>query len=755
MTPRFDPLPSRRWRWPRDIGALALSAALAGGCARGPERAAPPATFVGGAACASCHPAETQAWRGSHHRLAMQPAADSTVLGDFRDAEFTNAGVVSRFFRRDRAFMVRTDGADGRLADFEIKYTFGVYPLQQYLVEFPGGRMQALGIAWDARPRAEGGQRWFHLYPGERITHDDELHWTRAAQNWNLQCAACHSTDLHKGYAPATRTYRTTWSDLTVTCEACHGPGSRHLEWASGSPRSRGPGRGRNARDPHGAPSMGLVVALEDRRGGSWARDPATGLPRRSVPRGSDTEIEACARCHSSRTRMFDDDPAGSPLLGSHLPALLVPGSYHADGQLEGEVYEYGSFIQSRMYHLGVTCSDCHDPHRLSLRAEGNGLCLQCHDAARYDTVSHHHHARGSPAARCVVCHMPAKTFMVVHVRRDHSFRVPRPDVADSLGTPLVCASCHAAKPAAWALAQMKGWYGHAPNGFQRFAGALSAARRGDAGSRVLALAADRAQPAIARATAAAALGRRPDPASLAAIREALADPDPLVRLGGVLAADGVPPEARPELLAAALGDSLRVLRALAGGALAGVPADRLPADRRAGLDRAKREYVAAETENSDQPFGLVNLGNFRVAEGDVGGAERAFRDALAIDPDWIPAYANLADLMRAAGRDGEAEAVLRAGLARQPNAAALHYALGLWLVRQKRLDAALAELGRAAALAPDEARFALAHAIGLADAGRTREALAAVERGLAHRPGDPALTGLAARLRGSGESRR
>jgi len=679
----------------------------------------------------------------------MQPATDSTVLGNFRDATFAYDAVTSRFFRRDRAFMVHTDGPDGRLADFEIRYTFGVYPLQQYLVGLPDGRMQALGIAWDSRPRAEGGQHWFHLYPGEHVTHDDELHWTRAAQNWNLQCAACHSTDLHKNYAPATKTYRTTWSDVNVACEACHGPGSRHVAWADAAPGTRGPGRTASAPDAGGPAAMGLVVALDERRGVSWVRDAATDLPRRSRLRATDREIETCARCHASRTRMFDDDPPGSPLLASHLPALLTSGLYQADGQLEGEVYEYGSFLQSRMHHEGVTCSDCHDPHRLSLRVEGNALCVQCHDPARYDAVSHHHHANGSPAAQCVTCHMPAKTFMVVHPRHDHSFRVPRPDVADSLGTPEVCASCHAGKSPGWALERMRAWFGHGPEGFQRFSGALGAARRGSeaARARMLALAADRGEPAIARATATATLGAWPDPGSLGAIREALGDPDPLVRLGGVLAAGDVPREARAELLAPALRDSVRVLRALAGGALAGEPGDRLSAEARAALERAKAEYVAAETENSDQPFGLVNLGNFRLQEGDVAGAERAFRDALDIDPDWIPAAANLADLLRATARDREGESVLRASLAREPAAAALHYALGLCLVRQQRRAAALEELGRAASLAPDEPSFALAYAVGLEDAGRTREALAVVRRGLAHRPGDRALAEMATRL--------
>jgi predicted CXXCH cytochrome family protein len=434
---------------------------------------------------------------------------------------------------------------------------------------------------------------------------------------------------------------------------------------------------------------------------------------------------------------------------------LLVSGSYHPDGQVEGEVYEYGAFVQSRMEHEGVTCSDCHDPHRLALRAEGNALCLRCHDA-RYDATAHHHHAPGSAAARCVTCHMPSHTFMVIQERHDHGLRVPRPDVSGSLGTPNVCAGCHAGQSARWAVERMRAWYGHDPSSFQRFAGALGAARHGDADAAPLlaALVDDPEQPAIARGSAAAALGGRGDEARLAALRRALWDADPLVRVGGVLAAGNLPPERRWDLLAPIVRDSLRVLRALAGGALAGLPLDRVPADSRPHLERAKADYVEGEMENSDQPFGRVNLGSFLRAEGDAAGAEREFRAALTIDPDWIPASVDLADLLRAASRDSEGEAVLEAALARHPESAALHHALGLLRVRQKRHDAALEELARAVALAPDEPRFAYVYAVGLADAGRVREALAVVERGLARRPDDPALSDLAAQLRGSTSGR-
>src|SRR5688572_14466650 len=176
------------------VAVGALGYALFG--ARSPQQsadsAAPAPAYVGTRACAGCHKEAYEAWRGSDHALAMQHADAQSVQADFEKSKFTYVGITSTFFKRDGQFYVNTDGPDGKLRDYEIKYTFGVGPLQQYLIELPNGRFQALGIAWDARPKEQGGQRWFHLYPKERITYDDELHWTRPAQNWNFMCADCH-----------------------------------------------------------------------------------------------------------------------------------------------------------------------------------------------------------------------------------------------------------------------------------------------------------------------------------------------------------------------------------------------------------------------------------------------------------------------------------------------------------------------------------------------------------------------------------
>jgi len=368
-------------------------------------------------------PRNSTPWKGSHHALAMQPAAAPTVLGNFTGAQLEHFGVTTTFFRDGGKFMVRTDGPDGTLHEYSIAYTFGVYPLQQYLIAMPGGRLQAFGIALDSRPKDERGQRWFHLYPDEKLPAGDRLHWTGPDQTWNYQCADCHSTGLKKNYDLGANTYATSWTDVDVSCEACHGPGSRHIAWASS---------GEKAKPADGVDKMGLTNRLKPTDNGHWEMNPANGIARRTEKLVA-TELDTCAACHSRRKVIAKNPVPGENYLDAYLPALLEPGLYHADGQIDGEVYEYGSFLQSRMYHAGVACSDCHDPHSAKLRADGNALCGRCH--------------------------MSTKTYMVVDLRRDHSFRVPRPDLSISLGTPNACTQCHAGRSTEWAAQTVAGWY--------------------------------------------------------------------------------------------------------------------------------------------------------------------------------------------------------------------------------------------------------------------------------------------------------
>lgn len=679
--------------------------------------------FVGRQACAGCHAAETKAWLGSHHDLAMAEATDASVLGDFGGVTFTHAGVTSRFFKRDGNFFVNTDGPDGKLADFQIRYVFGVAPLQQYLIAFPGGRLQALGIAWDSQPKDKGGQRWFHLYPDNTPKPGDPLHWTGLDQRWNFQCAECHSTELRKNYDAAHDTYATTWAEIDVACESCHGPGAAHVAWAKGD--RQGPD--------------GLSVHFDERTGVHWTIDPATGNARRSTPRTSAKELEMCGVCHSRGTKIAEPWRPGEQLLQTHVPALLSPGLFEADGKMLDEVFNYAPFRQSKMFMAGVSCSDCHDPHSLRLVAEGDRVCGQCHDAGKYAAASHHNHAETSEAARCVSCHMPRRTYMVVDPRHDHGFRIPRPDESVRFGTSNACNDCHADKDAAWAAAAVERWFGPIRKGFQTWTETFAAARAGrpEAAALLLRLAESPDAPAIARATAFEGLAAYPSRPTMATAGRGLADADPLVRLAALRTLRPFPAEESWPLASPLLADPVRAVRIEAAALLSSMPSDRLGGEDRSRLGRALDEYILAQQVNADRPEHRVNLGILYTQQGRFGEAEVEFAAARRLDPGFAPAYVGLSQTYAQQRRDSDGERVLRDGLARMPANADLHHALGLNLVRQGRGADALAELGRAAAIDPANARYVYVHAIALNTAGRSGDAITTLEASHARHPSD------------------
>jgi predicted CXXCH cytochrome family protein len=735
------PLPRRR---PFMIIAAAIALLVAGGSAlyyatgglhdlfasrSGVTAAAP--TFVGSETCAGCHRSEATLWRTSQHKHAMAHASDATVLGDFNNASFDYHGVTSRFLRKDGKFLVETDGSDGKLAAFEVKYTFGLDPLQQYLVEFPDGRVQALSLAWDARPKDQGGQRWFHLYPDEDIKHDDVLHWTKLNQNWNFMCAECHSTGVRKNYDAAEDRFATRFAEISVGCEACHGEGSRHLEWA----------RAKEHWLPFAKPDdprMGLLARFDERRGVAWPVDPKSGNAARNfTPATTRKEVETCGRCHARRGEFSEDWIPGRPLSDTHAVAPLSRGLYYADGEMRDEVYNYGSFKQSRMFAAGVTCSDCHDPHSAMLRARGAEVCSQCHAPEKYASIAHRHHEGVDPAPTCISCHMPARTYMVVDVRHDHSFRIPRPDLTATLGTPNACNDCHTDKSAGWAAETIANWHGPNRKGFQNYAAAFRAAWDGgaDASARLAAVAANQATPAFARAGALAEL--HASPANLEIAETALADPDPIVRIGGLDMIEGLPPDRLLSLAAPLLSDPIRGVRIRAAALLAAVPPAAQPPADREHFAKAAAEFEAAQRLNADRHESRSALGTFYARQRRFADAEAEYKAALALSPRYVPASINLADLYRQTGRDGDGEATLRAAIAATPQDAGLHHAHGLALTRLKKQDEALAALARAAALEPDRSRYAYVYAVGLNSAGRGPEALTVLKDNLAKHPDD------------------
>jgi predicted CXXCH cytochrome family protein len=709
-------------------------------------------TFVGSETCAGCHQTEAELWNTSQHKVAMQHATDKTVLGNFNDTSFDHYGAHSRFFRKDGKFLVETDGPDGQLAVYEVKYTFGVDPLQQYLIEFPDGRIQALTIAWDSRPQDKGGQRWFHIYPNEEIKHDDILHWTKLNQNWNFMCAECHSTGVRKNYDAKADRFATSWAEISVGCEACHGQGSRHAAWA----------REQQSWWPFGKrqdPSKGLLALLDERRGVTWPIDPQTGIGRRSVtPVSLRKEVETCGLCHARRAGFHEDWVPGQWLSQTHVVEPLARNTYYPDGQIRDveEPYNYAPFKQGKMFAAGVTCGDCHEPHSAKLRATGEGVCLQCHAPDKYAGVKHSHHGSAGSQPTCISCHMQTRTYMVVDPRHDHTFRVPRPDLSLTLGTPNACNDCHRDKPAEWAATAVEQWFGPNREGFQTFGTAFHAARtdQADAAALLGVIAADGNVPAVARASALTELAPRVSPANIDAARRGLSDPDPMVRIGGLDMLANLPPAQVWPLVSPLLADPVRGVRIRAASLLAAVPAARQPQADRARFDQAAAEFISAQRANAERPEARTTLANFLAQRGQAAEAEAEYKAALRLSPQYTIAAVNLADLYRQLGRDQEGESTLRTAITASPRDAAVRHALGLTLTRLKRSDQALAEFKLATELEPDSPQYAYVYAVALHSSGRPEAAMTVLKEALKSHPNDRGiLSALVAFNRANGDA--
>ena len=723
------------------------------------------ATFVGRQSCVSCHQAQDKLWQGSDHDLAMAPATAETVLGDFSNVTLEHYGTASRMYQADGRYWVETEGPDGQTQSYPIKYVFGVRPLQQYLVEFDRNenqspheeaRLQVLRVSWDTEAK-----QWFHLDPPdvrERLAPDDPLHWTNSGQNWNHMCASCHSTNVHKGFDVTTNSYHTTFSEIDVSCEACHGPGSLHVQLAE---------------------SKSLF----------WDRK--RGYALRSLGGdNSNAEIHACAACHSRRAQLTQDDSTYHNYYDAYENELLGPETYYADGQIRDEVYVYGSFIQSKMYHKGIRCSDCHDPHSERLKAEGNQVCTSCHQhtAAKYDSPAHHQHVVGSTGSQCVECHMPASPFMQIDWRRDHSLRIPRPDLSVKWQTPNACTGCHLkdnhlastretlpdryvdwlaaardgdqeianelARLDTWASEWVEKWYGKKDR--PDHAAPFVAAWSHDAGAapQLSSVVNDRDLSAMLRASALSQLSST-SPALAAQIGQTLlTHPHPLLRTAAVRAAASLPGDERVRELKGKLDDAIRLVRITAANTLADAPRDRLKvADQRA-LMAALDEFRAAQILNADQAGAHMTLGMLAERQGHYQEAVAHYLDGIHVQPGVTGPRSNLAELLQQQGDTQRAtmlrreELTLMARDARlAPNHPVLQYRYGLALYLDEQYEPAVAALQRACELDPRESEFLLALTLLLERLQRYDEAWEACQRLLKLRPDDATLLPIRDRL--------
>ncbi|NGO50255.1 tetratricopeptide repeat protein [Allomesorhizobium camelthorni] len=677
------------------LGIFLITAAL---CGLATASASEAPSFVGSQSCASCHQTEFEAWTDSHHGWALREPTPQNVLGDFNDASFEHKGITSRFFRENERFFVETDGADGKLARFEIKYVVGVAPLQQYLVEIEGGRLQALDIAWNV----EAG-RWYHLYPDEDVSAGNGLHWTGFYKNWQARCAVCHQTDFQKNYDPKSRSYQSTWAELTVGCEACHGPGEAHVAWAEKRP---GYDSGRwSGLAPHGL----LTPRSEGRQA---------------------IEQDMCGPCHARREAIGPDSTLPGAPFGDHYNlSTLGDGLYFPDGQQDQEVYILSSFLQSKMHEKGVTCSDCHDSHSGGLVAEGNAVCTQCHNPVGrsefpslvlkdFDTPDHHHHKEGSAGAQCVSCHMPERDYMVVDGRRDHFFRVPDPLLSQSVGSPDACLSCHTGETAQWASAAIAGW---APDSKPRdhayatlFAGVQRQGLDPEKLAGLVDLARNTEEPAIVRASALREIGDRGDAATARALAGLLTDDSELIRMTAVRLWRQTQPQERVERLQPLLDDPVASVRIAAALELASIPPEALAEDRRAALGAALDGLRASMGAKADFPEAQMAIGGLAMTMRNWDAAQAAFAEAVFMDPQLIQAWLTRARIAEALGEMGEAAAILASAREHNPDDAGLAAQLAQLLIQQGRPREAVPVLKDSVAADPgnEEMRINLAFAL-------------------------------------------
>lgn len=657
--------------------------------------------FVGDAQCQSCHPTEFSEWKTSDHFKAMMPASDTTVLGDFNNRSLTADGIRSSFFKKNGKYIINTQGPDGRNHDYEVLYTFGHYPLQQYLVAFPGGRMQATRMSWDSRQK-----KWFHQYAGQKIHSSDWLHWTRGGQNWNTMCASCHSTNLQKDYHPDTDSFHTTYSIINVSCESCHGAGKEHIDF---------------------------IRSAEYQKGEKVAGSYLTSTKEQIA------QINTCAPCHSVKADISAQLISSGELLDNYIPESPAAERFYPDGQVKEEAYAYTSFLQSKMFHYGIKCSNCHNPHTAKVLFSSNQLCLQCH-TPKYDEPSHHFHAVNTEGAQCKSCHMPAGTFMGNDIRHDHAFRVPRPDLSVRYGTPNACNNCHADKSAQWAANAVVKWYG--PDRKYHFAEDLVPGSRLDDQSEghLVKLLGDTAVPPIVKTAALFYLGSISTPGSMNALRQALQAEDAQVRYQALRSLANFPAAQWQEAAVSLLADKVRAVRIAAADLFLTIPQEQLPENYRSAFVRARGELEQYLRYQADFPTGNVMMADHYLRLNDYENASKFYLRGLAMDSLMNYARLNLSTVYNSMGKNDLALQTLQTAAAIDPRNDRIFYNLGLLYNELKNTGEATKNFEKAVRLKSSNPRLYYNYGLLLFQAGKTAEAEQVLLKGLAVSPGEPDL---------------
>ncbi|MEI7472113.1 MAG: cytochrome c3 family protein [Chitinophagaceae bacterium] len=694
--------------------ALMLSAVIVFHQCISKQTSVQPAKYVGSDKCQGCHQKEFDLFVSSDHFHAMDTASEKTVKADFNNTSFIYAGDTAFFYKRGEDYLVKTTDSTGFKKEFKISYTFGWRPLQQYLVRFDDGRIQVLPFCWDTREKEKGGQRWFHLYNKEKIAPKDELFWMGINQNWNYMCADCHTTDYAQNFSIAENSFHSKWEESRVSCESCHGPASEHITWTE-------------KRENENLFS-GFSISLKA-KSINWKIDPARQMMLPKVVEKNDTLIETCARCHARATRFTDEYKHGQSFLQSHIPATVDPVNYHIDGQIKEEDYEYGSFLQSKMYAAGVTCINCHEPHGMKVKAIGNTLCTSCHKSEKYDGPLHSYHSTSSTGNQCVSCHMPVSTYMVVDNRLDHSIRIPRPDLSLVNGTPNACNKCHTDKTVQWAASNFSKWF-KAKIPTDKIYGELVYEIAHNSKERepsLYELLTSKKIPAIIKATAMEQYGSYASQRIVQLVVDNLKSEDANLRRNAIKAMGNTSPELILANVQPLLYDKIAAVRMEAMNVVAAFSSRLGDADT-LQFKKVMGEYIQVQENMSHRPEGYFNRAILQASIGNTVSAEQLYLNCIKIFPGFMPSYNNLIDLYREQGREVEGKKIIDKGLIRNPTSGYLHYGLALWYIRQKQNAIAMKELMTAAKNAAADPQIIYGYAIGLFSSGDSEKAIKLLE---------------------------
>ncbi|MES2475594.1 MAG: HEAT repeat domain-containing protein [Verrucomicrobiota bacterium] len=664
------------------------------------------AQYAGSKTCVECHAGEFEKWHPSNHGQAerdISPQQDNPFFSPKR-THTEGDKTTDLFVDADGLAKILTEGLDKKRHTYQPVRVIGNDPLRQFLIPAPGGRLQTCDISLDPIKN-----EWFDVYSGDPREPGDWGHWTGQGMNWNAMCATCHNTRLRKNYEPRSNSYRTTMAEMSVSCESCHGPMKKHVEWQKNPPKEA-------------------------------AKDPTLKKLTR------DQITETCAACHARRAELTGDPVPGESFFDHHSLTLTdETDTFYPDGQVRGENYEYTSFVASKMHHAGVRCMDCHDPHTNKLVSPGNQLCMNCHAGGREDfptapiisPADHSHHGVDSTGNQCISCHMPVTTYMQRDPRHDHGFTIPDPKLTQEFGVPNACNRCHTDKDAAWAVSAMKNFYGEKPDSPARARALLVArARQGNPAARDGLVALLASEPIAAWRGSAIHLLRRwvREPAVNSALVKRLSDDSPLVREAAVRALGEAVQNAADASLADAirplLDDPIRAVRIAAAWALC----ESLDLSSKAG-----RELIHMLDHNADQPTGRMQLGQFAMRRGDSAGAIRQIRKAIEWDPNSPPFHHDLAILLSSAGDMKGATESLRKAIALDAANPEYHFKLALSLNETGDKPGTIAALRETVSLDPSYSRAW--YNLGLAlSQNQPQEAIAALRRGEKADPNDPTI---------------